>query len=137
MKRKRPENREGGTSEQLKRLSVIVGICAVLLIIALIVADKQSTKNANAEAVDLVLASLTDASKLLPIYRSVIRMDHIATGRLHGGIAVLVEDMAYWVQKGVVYAASGLAKIRSRDIDYAPDPRVTWYSVVEAVDRGP
>ncbi len=125
-------------SERLKRLSVIVGICVVILIIALIVvvreADKQSTKNANAKAVDLVLASLTDASRLLPIYRSVIRMDHIATGRLHGGIAVLVEDMAYWVQKGVVYAASDSAKIRSQDIDYAPDPRITWYSVVEAVD---
>lgn len=126
-------------SERLKRLSVIVGICVVILIIALIVvvreADKQSTKNANAKAVDLVLASLRPASELLPAYRSVIRRDHIATGRLHGGIAVLVEDMAYWVQKGVVYAACDFAKIRSRDdIDYAPDPRVTWYSVVEAVD---
>ena len=64
-------------------------------------------------------------------------LDRCTTGRLRGGIAVLVDGQAaYWVdQAGRVHAANGFAKTWSPQIDYAP-AGVDIESVTTAVRWG-
>ena len=56
------------------------------------------------------------------------------TGRLEGGMAVLVDDTAaYWEQSGQAYAANGIAITWSPDIEYAHVSNISYTSVKEAV----
>jgi len=93
-------------------IGIMIFAIATFMVIGLTACNNTTGEG---HAIKLVKDSVTAVP-----YGTVCTWDY-KTGKLEGGIAVLVNDNgAYWVKNVIVYAANGFAKTWSPSLDYSP-----------------
>lgn len=97
------------------RKLLIVAIISVSLLITGLIAGCDSSNENYDDKIDAVQKTMIALS-----WDNVLANDY-EVGDLEDGVAVLVNVMAaYWVKDDVVYAANGIAKTWSPNLDYSP-----------------